>query len=86
MLDRALRKSHGFNFDIGPVRHLNRGERLPQQQTQRLPLSSYDLMASWPEDDRRSPNGDQAAMGAVAALAAPRSRTWGGYRAANAVN
>jgi len=42
-------------------------------------LAAYASEASWREDNRRVTNGDQAAMVAGAALAAPQSRTWGGY-------
>jgi transposase-like protein len=43
-------------------------------------LSAYAGEASWREDHRRIPNGTQAAMVTVAAMASRVSRTWKGYR------
>jgi len=42
-------------------------------------LAAYSAEMSWREDNRRVDNGNQAMMVANAALAAPQSRTWGGY-------
>lgn len=42
-------------------------------------LSAYAREASWREDNRRVPNGDQAAMVASAAMASRQSRQWKGY-------
>ena len=42
-------------------------------------LYQYAGEAAWREDNRRRPNGDQAALVAGAAMAAPQSRSWAGY-------
>lgn len=42
-------------------------------------LGSYAREASWREDNRRAPNGTQAAMVLGAAMASRQSRTWAGY-------
>lgn len=42
-------------------------------------LSAYAGEASWREDNRRVPNGAQAGMVGVAAMASQVSRTWKGY-------
>jgi transposase-like protein len=42
-------------------------------------LYAYAGEASWREDNRRVPNGTQAAMVAGAAMASRQSRTWAGY-------
>jgi transposase-like protein len=42
-------------------------------------LYAYAGEASWREDNRRVPNGTQAAMVAASAMASRQSRTWAGY-------
>lgn len=42
-------------------------------------LFAYAGEASWREDNRRQPNGTQAAMVAGSAMASPVSRRWAGY-------
>lgn len=42
-------------------------------------LGAYAREASWREDNRRLPNGDQAARVGYAAMASRQSRQWAGY-------
>ena len=42
-------------------------------------LNAYAGEMAWREDNRRVPNGSQAAMVAGSAMASPVSRTWAGY-------
>jgi transposase-like protein len=42
-------------------------------------LGAYAREASWREDNRRLPNGDQAAKVGYAAMASRQSRQWAGY-------
>lgn len=42
-------------------------------------LNAYAGEASWREDNRRAPNGTQAALVAGSAMASPVSRKWAGY-------